>query len=193
MLVVAPVVAGLVAFGAPLIGELLPNSFGAAQVDSLRAFTVLLVPWTVTALIVNLVLPAMFALGHARLVNLLAPALLLAHLAATAAGGALFGVYGVALATFLAPLGFAAALLVIAARDGATGVGLELALDTARFALPAAAAYGVAAAVSATLLGGALRALFAAIVGTALYALALRIAAPGQLRVLTGRLRPLAG
>jgi peptidoglycan biosynthesis protein MviN/MurJ (putative lipid II flippase) len=192
MLVVAPAVAGLVAFGAPLIGELLPNSFGPAQVDALRVFTALLAPWTAAALIVNLVLPAMFALGHARLVNLLAPAVLLVHLAATAVGGTLLGVYGVALAAFLAPLGFAAALLAIGARDGATGLALELVVDTARFALPAAAAYGGAAAASATLLEGPLQALLAAIVGTALYALTLRLAAPAQLRALTGRLRPLA-
>jgi hypothetical protein len=40
--------------------------------------------------------------------------------------------------------------------------------------------------------GGLAGVVAAAVIGTALYAVALRFAAPAQLKVLTGRLRPLA-
>ena len=73
MLIVAPALAALIAGGATLIGEVLPSSFDAAQVDQLQVFAALLCAWTVAALLVNLLLPALFALGRAKIVNLLAP------------------------------------------------------------------------------------------------------------------------
>ena len=92
MLIVAPAMAGLIVAGAPLIGELLPHSFDAGDVETLRVFAALLAPWAVAALLVNLLLPALLALGHGRLVNALAPGLLALHVAATALGGVLLRV-----------------------------------------------------------------------------------------------------
>ena len=66
MMLVAPALAALIAGGAALIGALFPSSLDAAQVDQLRVFAALLCPWTVAALLVNLLLPAMFALGRAQ-------------------------------------------------------------------------------------------------------------------------------
>ena len=91
MLLVAPALAGLVAAGAPLIHDLFPSSLDADGVSTLRDFAALLAAWTVAALLVSLLLPALFALGRARLVNLLAIPLLALHIAATAVGSALFG------------------------------------------------------------------------------------------------------
>ena len=63
MLLVAPALAALVAGGATLIGEVLPKSFTPPSVAQLRTFAALLGAWTVAALLVNLLLPALFALG----------------------------------------------------------------------------------------------------------------------------------
>ena len=46
-----------------LIGEVLPKSFSAADVSQLRSFSALLGAWTVAALLVNLLLPALFAIN----------------------------------------------------------------------------------------------------------------------------------
>src|SRR5207302_10390894 len=51
MILVAPAMAGLITAGAPLIHAVLPASLTAAGVRALRTFTVLLVPWTVAALL----------------------------------------------------------------------------------------------------------------------------------------------
>ena len=80
-------------------------------------------PWTVGALLVNLLLPAMFALDRAGCVNLLAPALMALHVAATAVGGALCGADGVVGAAFVAPLTFAVVLLVVGAGRGSARAG----------------------------------------------------------------------
>ena len=72
MLLVAPAMLGLVTAGAPLVGELFPASLDAAGVETLRTFGALLIPWTMSALLVNLLLPLMFAIGRAYLVNVLA-------------------------------------------------------------------------------------------------------------------------
>ena len=103
MLLVAPALAGLVTAGAPLIHELFPSSLDAAGVTSLREFAALLSAWTLAALLVNFMLPAMFALGRARLVNLLAVPLLLLHIAATAIGSELLGVEGAVAAFWSRP------------------------------------------------------------------------------------------
>jgi hypothetical protein len=192
MLLIAPAMAALVACVAPLIGELLPDSFGTAEVDSLRSFGALLVPWTVAALLVNLLLPALFALGRARLVNALALPLVALHVAATAAGGALFGVEGVVGAAFIAPLVFAVILLVAGAREDSPALALTFLTDALRFAVPAAVCFGAGAAVGAAVAGGMPGSLIAGAVGTILYVPALMLAAPRQWQVLGGRLRPLA-
>ena len=58
MLLVAPALAALIAGGATLIGEVLPSSFDAPEVQQLKVFGALLCTWTVAALLVNLLLPA---------------------------------------------------------------------------------------------------------------------------------------
>ena len=65
----------------------------------------------------------MFALGRAKLVNLMAPALMVLHIAATAVGGALCGADGVVGAACVAPLVFAGVLLVVGARARQPGAG----------------------------------------------------------------------
>ena len=192
MLLVAPALAALVARIAPIIGEVLPGSFGPHDVDSLRTFGALLAPWTLAALLVNLLLPAMFALGKVRLVNLLAVPLVLAHVAATVAGGALFGIDGVVGAAFLAPLAFAAVLLTQAAGRARGELTAVLLSDGLRVALPAVAGFAVGAALAELMGGGLAGYLVAGLVGSGLYAAILRLAAPRQARVLGRGLRPLA-
>ena len=134
MLIVAPALAALIAGGATLVGEVLPASFDPTQVDQLRVFAALLCTWTVAALLVNLLLPALFALGRARIVNLLAPVVVVLHIAVTALGGALFGVNGVVGAFFIVPTAFAVVLLLVGAKRASGPIARELARDGLRFA-----------------------------------------------------------
>ena len=69
----------------------------------LRLFAILLCAWTFAALLVNLLIPALLALGRAKTVNLLAPVIVVAHILVTALGGVLFGVNGVVGAFFVVP------------------------------------------------------------------------------------------
>lgn len=192
MLLIAPAMAGLIACVAPLIGEVLPGSFGPVEVESLKTFGALLVPWIVAALLVNLLLPSLFALGRARLVNALALPLLAVHVLVTYVGGELFGVEGVVGASFITPMAFAAVLLVAGAGRESGELAGTFAVDTLRFAVPAVLAFGVGVLVGDALASGVAASLIAGAVGSVLYALALLVAAPRQAEVLTGRLRPLA-
>jgi hypothetical protein len=192
MLLVAPAVAALVACVAPLIGEVLPGSFGPPEVESLRVFGALLAPWTIAALLVNLLLPGLFAIGRARLVNALAIPLIAIHLAATAIGAELFGVEGVVGAAFVAPLCFAAILLLAGARSDSLGLTFTLISDGLRFVVPAVLCFGAAALAGEVVGGGLAGSLLAGLIGTVLYLVSLTITAPRQAEVLTGRLRPLA-
>ncbi len=85
ILICAPALAAFVAAGAPIIGVVFSASFDSDAVRILQEFGALLAIWTVAALLVNLLLPAMFALGRARFTNLLTPALLAVHVAASPA------------------------------------------------------------------------------------------------------------
>lgn len=190
MLIAAPALAGLVAVGAPLIGELLPASFGPHDVDSLRSFGVLLAPWTIAALLVNLLLPAMLALGRGRLVNGMAPALVLVHVSATAIGGALFGIGGVVGAAFVAPLAFAVVLLSVGAPGARRTLALALARDATRLAALAVACFGLAVPVAALIADGLVGTLVAGALGSGLYVAGLGIAVPGQVRVVAAAIRP---
>ena len=118
MLIVAPALGGLIVSGAPLIHAVLPKSLSTAEVGELQTFAALLVPWTVCALLVNFLLPMLFAVGRSRLLNILALPFVLLHLAATAIGSTLFGVDGAVGAFFVAPAFFAGVLLVAAAGNG---------------------------------------------------------------------------
>jgi hypothetical protein len=190
MLLTAPALGALIAGGAPLVGQVLPSSFDPGQVAELQAFAALLCAWTVAALLVNLLLPAQFALGRARMVNILAPAIVAAHAAVTAVGGALFGVYGVVGAFFVVPLCFAVFLLLTSASRDTGAVAAELSRDALRFGLLAASSFGISAAIGGAVASGAAASLLTIGLGVALYgALSLQLA-PKQVRLLIGAVRP---
>jgi peptidoglycan biosynthesis protein MviN/MurJ (putative lipid II flippase) len=191
MLIVAPALAALIAGGATLIGDVLPSSFDASQVAQLRVFGALLCAWTVAALLVNLLLPAMFALDRAKVVNALAIPVFVLHVGVTALGGALFGANGVVGAFFIVPLVFAVVLLVVGAGRGSGAIARELARDGLRFALFAAACYGIGAAIGEAVGTGIETPLLTVGIGSLLYgALAAFRLAPGQMRLLLGAVRP---
>lgn len=194
MLVVAPAMAALVVAGAPLIGDLLPHSFDAADVETLRTFAALLAPWVVAALLVNLLLPALLALGHGRLVNAMAPGLLILHVGATALGGALWGSDGVVGAAFVAPTAFAVVLFLVGVRQGhRRPLASTLVSDGGRLAAFAAASFGGGALVSAFVVSGPAEAILAGALGCALYVFCLRLAVPHLLQVMVGAIRPKPG
>jgi peptidoglycan biosynthesis protein MviN/MurJ (putative lipid II flippase) len=188
LLIVAPALAALIAAGAPLVHELLPGSLDADGVRSLQAFTALLVPWTAAALLVSLLMPALFAVGRAGLLNALSIPLLVIHLVATAVGQMLFGVEGSVAALCVAPSCFAATLLVVGAGPGARRVGRELAGGAVRFLGLAAVAFGVGAAV-ASALPSAAGAPVAVAIGGAIYVAGALVVARPQLDLLLGALR----
>ncbi len=185
MLLVAPALAGLIAAGAPLIHALLPRSLSLAEVHTLRTFATLLVPWTVAALLVNFLLPVLLAFGRTRLLGALAPALLALHLAATAAGTALWGVDGAVGAMWVAPAALAAVLLVSGAgRVEARPVARQLSGDGARFLALAALAFGTGWAVGEMLGADLAQATVAGAVGCGAYLAGLWVIARAQLQVL---------
>jgi hypothetical protein len=185
----APALGALVAGGAPLIGEVFPSSFNPHQVSQLQVFGALLAAWTVGALLVNLLLPAMFALDRARFVNLVAPAVMALHVASTAVGGALAGADGVVGGAFVAPLAFAVVLLVVGAGRGAPPLVRELGRDLLRFALLAAVSYGAGAAAG-SVASGLLRSFIAVAVGSILYVVLMSRLARDQMQTLLGSVRP---
>jgi hypothetical protein len=193
MLLVAPALAALVTFVPSLVGELLPQSLGGADVDNLREFGALLVAWTLAALMVNLLLPAMFALGKARLLNALAPVLVLLQLGATATGSALFGAAGAVGAFWVAPACFAVALAVLGAGRGALPLARAVALDTVRLGGLAALAFGASMALGAAMGGDARGVVVAAVVGTALYGAGLCVVARQQLGFVADSVLPRRG
>jgi peptidoglycan biosynthesis protein MviN/MurJ (putative lipid II flippase) len=185
MLLVAPALAGLIVAGAPLVHALLPKSLSSAGVATLQTFAALLVPWTIAALLVNFLLPVLLAFGRTRLLGALAPALLALHVAATAAGTALFGVDGAVGAMFLAPACLAVTLLVSGAgRADARMVLRELSGDGMRFIALAALAFGVGWAAGSALKGDLVAAAVASVVGCAAYAGGLLVVARRQVEVL---------
>jgi peptidoglycan biosynthesis protein MviN/MurJ (putative lipid II flippase) len=185
MMIVAPAMLALITVGAPLVHAILPHSLSAAQVHTLRAFTGLLIPWSVCALLAVFLMPVLFAVGRAGLLNALALPLLLLHLAATALGSMLFGVDGAVGAFFIAPGCFAAILLVAGAgRDQAARLVAELAGDAARFLVLAGLSFGAGWALGSTLPGNIAPALLAGAVGGTLYLAGLRIFARRQLEVM---------
>jgi peptidoglycan biosynthesis protein MviN/MurJ (putative lipid II flippase) len=189
MLVAAPAVAALVAAGATLIGELFPDSLPPGDVATLRGFAALLAPWLVAALLVNFLLPALFALRRAGLVNWLALPLIALHVAATFVGERLFGVEGIVGAMWVAPTAYAVVLLAVAPGARTAQTTRALIRDAGGFLLLAAGAFGTGAAVSLLAPAGVARALVAGAVGAGLYVVGARVAAPRQLQVLAGARR----
>jgi hypothetical protein len=192
ILVGAPALAGLVAAGAALVGNLLPNSLPGHAVHTLETFGALLAPWLVAALTVNFVLPALFALGRARLVNLLALPLIALHVGATLLGEELFGIDGLVGSMFVGPLLFGTVLLAVAGGGRRVEVGWQIVRDSIGFVALAAAAFGAGAAGASALPSGTGRSLVAAAAGSVLYLFMVRIAAPRQIAVLMGTRRKLA-
>jgi peptidoglycan biosynthesis protein MviN/MurJ (putative lipid II flippase) len=190
MLLVAPAIAGLITAGAPLIHVVLPGSLDAAGVSSLRTFGLLLVPWTIAALLVSFLLPALFAVGRARLVNALALPLVAVHVAATALGDRLWGTEGAVGAFFVAPAIFAVILLLSGAGVVWRPLALELTRDALRFVLLSAAAFGAADLVGGLLSSAALTAFTTAILGCVLYGAGMLVVARRQVTVLLGVVRP---
>jgi peptidoglycan biosynthesis protein MviN/MurJ (putative lipid II flippase) len=187
MLLSAPALAGLVAFGAPLVGALLPASLPPSEVADLQRFALLMAPWLVAAQLVNLLLPVMFALGRARLVNACAPLLVVLQLALTALASMLFGLDGIVAAMFLAPLGFVVFMLLAEGGGDLRRVVGELFSDGARFTLLAATSFGSAALITLVLPAGVGRALACGLIGSLGYLLGLKITAGEQLQMLLRR------
>jgi peptidoglycan biosynthesis protein MviN/MurJ (putative lipid II flippase) len=195
MLIVAPALAGLIAAGAPLIHAVLPKSLSAVQVGTLRAFTALLVVWTLAALLVNFLLPVLLALGRARLLGALALPLVLTHLAVTAIGAALFGVDGAVGAFWIGPAALATVLLAAGVgRERAGRLAHEMLADALRFLGLAAFAFGAGWAIGTALPTGVAQAAVAGAIGCAIYVLGLRVVARPQLEMLlrAADLRPAA-
>jgi peptidoglycan biosynthesis protein MviN/MurJ (putative lipid II flippase) len=190
MLICAPAMAGFVAAGASIIGVLFSASLGPEDVRTLQEFGALLSIWTVAALIVNLLLPAMFAVGKARLTNLLAPALLAVHIAASVVGGALFGSLGVVGAAFIAPSLFACVMLAKGAPQIAGHLAREVGRDALRFMLAAAGCFGLGAMLGTALGDGLGAAVVAGGIGSALYLMLLPFIAPTQVNLVLNSLRP---
>lgn len=188
ILIVAPALAGLIVAGAPLIHALFPLSLKVSGVHTLRVFAALLAPWTVVALLANFLLPAMFAIGRGRVLNALAIPLLLAHIAATAAGRALFGVDGAVGAFFVAPACFAAVLLVLGAGSTSRVLARELSRDAAVFVGLSTLAFGVGYVAASDISGGLAAAAASAAIGCLAYGGGLLIVARRQLEVLRGAL-----
>ncbi len=188
MLIVAPALGALIAGGATLIGDVLPSSFSAADVAQLRLFAILLCAWTIAALLVNLLIPALLALGRSRMVNVVAPLVFLAHIAVTAIGGALFGVNGVVGSFFVVPLCFAVVLLLGGAGRHCMPIVRELTRDAIRFSLLAGVSFGIGY-LAGDLASGIASPLIAIGVGVPLYAASISRLAPRQIRLLVGSVR----
>lgn len=187
MLFSAPAVAGLVAFGAPLLGALAPSSVPAHQVTMLQAFALLLVPWLIAAQLTNLLLPVTFALGRAVIINMCAPMLLAVQLAVTALLGAVWGVGGVVAAMCVGPIAFAMFMLILEGGEERPGVISELVRDGARFVALAAVSFGGAYVLALAVPAGAGRSLVCGMIGVVGYVIFLRAIAGEQLRRLLER------
>jgi putative peptidoglycan lipid II flippase len=190
MLLVAPALAGLITAGAPLIHELFPSSLNAAGVASMREFATLLAAWTLAALLVNFMLPAMFALGRARLVNMLAIPLLLLHVVATAVGSKLLGVEGAVAAFFVAPACFGALLLAMGGDGAGRALAREMGGDALRFVALAAVAFGLGELIGSAVASGLAAAVLTGAIGSVLYGAGLALVARRQVLVLVRTLRP---
>ncbi len=180
ILICAPALAVFVTAGAAIVGDLFPASFGPEDVRVLQGFVALLSIWTVAALLVNLLLPAMFAVGKARFTNLLAPALLVVHVAASALGGVLFGAYGVVGAAFVAPTLFACAMLAKSGRETTGLLTREIGRDAIRFLGTAVVCFGAGALIGSAVGDGLASSLISGCAGAALYVAALPLIAPAQ-------------
>jgi peptidoglycan biosynthesis protein MviN/MurJ (putative lipid II flippase) len=186
VMVSAPAVAALVAAGAPLVNELVPAGLPTESAATLALFAALLAPWLAGALVVNFLLPALFALGRERLVNGLAVPLVMLHVAVTAAGDALWGAEGAVAAMCVAPIVFGSVLLAVGAGSRRRTAALQILRDAVTFMGLAGAAFGAAWLAGSVLGPGVARQLIVIAIGSALYLLALLAVAPRQIEVFLG-------
>ncbi len=106
VLVSAPVLAAGAVAASPVVAALLPEALGSEQTTALARDILLLSPWLAAALLLNFVIPGLFAIGRARTVNLLAPLILALHAGASLLAADLAGVEGAVGVMVLAPLVF---------------------------------------------------------------------------------------
>jgi len=189
LMVSAPAVAALVAAGALLVSELVPSGLPSGNAEKLALFAALLAPWLAGALVVNFLLPALFALGRERLVNWLALPLVALHFAVTLAGDALWGAEGAVAAMCVAPIVFASVLLTVGAGSRRRSATLEILRDAVTFVGLAAGAFGAAWLVTSPFDEGVLRELVVVGLGFVLYLAALVLVAPRQIEVFARALR----
>jgi hypothetical protein len=190
LMVVAPGLAALVLCIPTIAGGLLPASLDASEVARLRLFGALLVPWTIAALMVNLLLPAMLAHGRERFVNGLAVPLVIVQVIATAAGSAMFGAPGAVGAFFVAPTCLAIVLAQAGSgKAGASRLRVALARDTFRFGGLALVAFGLGSVVGIPIADGTVSAVVAGVVGGAIYLALLVRAAPEEAGVVVASLK----
>ena len=187
LLVCAPAVAGLVAGGATTLAALLPDALSAADADNLRLFALLLVPWMGAALLVNLLVPSLFALGRARTLTTLAFAMAVVHVVLTYGAETAWGVDGTVGAFFVAPLAYGIALLVTEIGARSTAVARVMLADVARFGGAAVLAFGLGWAAGGLVGDGLATGLVALAVGGIAYAGLVAVLAPRQVAVLLGR------
>jgi glycosyltransferase involved in cell wall biosynthesis len=112
------------------------------------------------------------------------------HLGVTALGDALWGAAGAVAAMCVAPLVFASVLLAVGAGSRRRSAALEILRDAVIFLGLGGAAFGAAWLAASTLDPVILRQLLVIGLGLALYVLGLLLAAPRQVQVLLGALRP---
>jgi hypothetical protein len=145
----------------------------------------LLAPWAVAALLVNFLVPALFAANRSRLLNTLALPLLLVHLGVTTAAHALLGLDGAVGAFFFAPACFAVVLLIAGEGSAVGGLARELAGTTVSYAALCAVAFGASWGLGSAV-GGFIGEALAIVLGCALYGAGLLLVAPRQVEMLRG-------
>ena len=156
MLLVAPALAALIAGGATADRRGPARQLRRRRRSTqLQVFAALLCAWTVAALLVNLLLPAMFALGRAKLVNLLAlrgrrPA----HRGHRARRRPLRRQRRRRRLLRRAPRPSPSSCSLVGAGRESGPIARELARDGLRFAPPAAACFGIGAAIGTALATG---------------------------------------
>jgi hypothetical protein len=193
MLVAAPALAILFVCAAPVISTLAPDSLPPGDEGVLRSFAALLMIWTLGALVFNLVLPAMFALGRAKLLNILALPLFALHLGASAVGAALGGAVGAVAGLAFTSVCAATVLFVLAAGEQRGELFRTILRDGLRFTLLAAGCFGAGALVGGLFESDLAGAVVAGATGGVLYVVGLGLMAPRQVRVIAAGVLPRAG
>jgi len=168
LVLIGPAIAMILLIGGPVIGVVLGPSFDTADVHAIQLTLVCSLGWVLGSAASIFAIVELLARGALRRLGLLAAAQVLATAVLAAAGKALAGIEGIALAMSLAQLGAAVVQLrwafgsawTKAALRMVQATGRELATIVAAFALPTAlvllAGQGAAVTVAAALLAATL-------------------------------------